>query len=122
MNARRKIVICLIPLYAITWIGGYFSHSATLRRQTEILYEHAKQFDTEQAALAAKEDQPAPRPVVGKNYPTSKVEWCFPVLPGVLIANSYYVVGPVYGRGGVKIVFYYGFGSWATEPIWGWIS
>jgi hypothetical protein len=122
MRTRRKIVICLIPLYLLTWIGGYLSHSASLKRETEILFVRAKQIDDEYAASAADEGREAPRPIVRKNGPVSKVEWCFPVLPGVLIADSYYVVGPLYGRGGVKIVIYYGFGSWAIGPIWGWIS
>ncbi len=122
MRVRRKIVIWLIPLYLLTWIGGYYSHSATLKRETQKLYDAAKQRDAEIADIAAKERSEAPRPQVHKDGPVSKVEWCFPVLPGILLADSYYVVGPLYGRGGVKIVVYYGFGSWATEPIWGWIS
>jgi hypothetical protein len=122
MRTRRKIAICLIPLYLVTWIGGYYSHSAILKRDTQRLYDAAKQRDTEFAADAAKGGFEAPRPMTRTDSPVSKVEWCFPVFPGVLIADSYYVIGPLYGRGGVKIVFYYGFGSWATKPIWGWIS
>jgi len=122
MRARYKIAVWLIPLYIITWVGGYYGHSATLKRETEIRYENAKKADLEYAALAAKEGAKPLRPQVSKNGPISKVEWCVPVLPGILIADSYYVVGPLYGRGGVKIVVYYGFGSWASEPIWGWIT
>jgi hypothetical protein len=122
MCTRRKSVICLIPLYLLTWIGGYLSHSASLKRETETLYDRVKQVDDEYTASAAKEGREAPRPILSKNGPVSKVEWCFPVLPGVHIADSYYVVGPLYGRGGIKIVIYYGFGSWAIGPIWGWIS
>jgi hypothetical protein len=103
MRRRYKILILLIFLYAVTWIGGYYSHSATLRREAQFRYDGFKR----DAVLAA---------VAAKGGPTSKVEWCFPLLPGVLIANSYYVLGPGFGQGGLKIVFYYGLGSW-VQPI-----
>jgi hypothetical protein len=122
MRARRKITLCLIPLYVVTWIGGYYSHSDSLNRETQRLYEAAQKSDAEYAALAAKEGSAPLRPQAHKDGPKYGVSWCAPVLPGVLIADSYYSVGPLYGRGGVKIVIYYGFGSWASSPIWGWIS
>jgi hypothetical protein len=43
--------------------------------------------------------------------PTSKVNWCIPVLPGVLLADSSISQGPLSAEGGVKIVIYYGVGS-----------
>ncbi len=57
-----------------------------------------------------------------KGGPLSKVWWCFPVLPGVLLADSQYSVGPLYAEGGVKIVFYYGVGSVAVPTPFGWIT
>jgi hypothetical protein len=122
MRIRRKILFWLIPLYLVTWIGGWVSHSAALKRDAQRRYEAAQKSDAEYAALAAKEGQPPSRPQAGKTGPHTDVSWCFPILPGVLIADSYYVVGPLYGRGGIKVVIFYGFGSLASEPLWGWIS
>lgn len=122
MRFRRKIFFWLIPIYLVTWIGGSMSHSAALKSDAQRRYDAAQRSDAEYAALAAKEGQPPPRPQAGKTGPRTGVSWCIPILPGVLIADSYYVIGPLYGRGGVKIVFYFGFGSWATKPFGGWIS
>ena len=122
MRARHKILLCLIPLYAVTWIGGYYSHSASLKSEAQRRYDAAKKSDAEYAALAAKEGAAPLRPQAHKDSPVSGVSWCVPVLPGVLIADSYCVVGPLYGRGGIKIVIFYGCGSWASSPLWGWIA
>lgn len=54
--------------------------------------------------------------------PTTGVNWCIPLLPGVLLADSYEVLGPLHGRGMAKIVFYYGVGSVVICELWGWIS
>ena len=122
MHARRKILLWLIPLYAVTWVGGYFSHSASLKGEAQRLFDAAQKSDAEYAALAAKEGVAPFRLKASKTGPVSGVSWCVPVLPGVLIADSYYVVGPLYGRGGVKVVIFYCVGSWASSPLWGWIA
>ena len=63
-----------------------------------------------------------PRRITRDGGPIARVNWCVPLLPGILIADSYYVVGPLYGRGGVSIILYYGFGCYQIGPIGGWIS
>jgi hypothetical protein len=122
MRIGRKILIWLILLYLVTWIGGCVSHSAALKNDAQRRYDAARKSDVEYAARAAKEGQPSPSPQASKTGPVTNVSWCFPILPGILIADSYYVVGPLYGQGGIKIVIFYGFGSWASSPFWGWIS
>lgn len=54
--------------------------------------------------------------------PKSAVNWCLPILPAVLLADSEYVVGPLYGSGSAKIVFYFGSGSVTLLELWGWRS
>lgn len=54
--------------------------------------------------------------------PRYGVSWCFPVLPGVLLADSHYTLGPLGGRGGVKVVLYYGVGSTGLCTLWCWLS
>lgn len=54
--------------------------------------------------------------------PKSAVAWCFPILPGVLLAKSSYNVGPLYAQGGQKIVIYYGVGSFTLLELVGWRS
>jgi hypothetical protein len=45
-----------------------------------------------------------------------------PVLPGILLANSDSSHGPLRGRGGVKIILYFGAGSTELCMLWGWLS
>lgn len=54
--------------------------------------------------------------------PTSGVRWCVPVLPGVLLADSYYCVGPLCAAGGVKIVLYDGLGPVEVPTPWYWVT
>jgi hypothetical protein len=45
-----------------------------------------------------------------KGY-SAHVDWCFPVLPGLLVADSGYTIGPKHADDGIKIVLFYGIGS-----------
>ncbi len=62
------------------------------------------------------------RPRLIKEGPSTEVSWCFPILPGILIANSSYIISPLWGESGVIIVFYYGFGAKEIVSLWEWIS
>ncbi|HEV3144100.1 MAG TPA: hypothetical protein VGZ47_09475, partial [Gemmataceae bacterium] len=59
---------------------------------------------------------------VREGGPKTGVKWCVPVLPGVLLADSYKVIGPLNGSGGVKVVLYYGIDSVEVCTLYGWIS
>jgi hypothetical protein len=126
LRAHFKAILCISALYIITWIGGYRSHSEMLNRETQWRYDAAKAEDAQDKAASAKttttNTPPAAVSRIYKDGPNAIVYWCFPVLPGVLIAKSGFVVGPLYSEGGIKLVIYYGWGSWASEPIWGWVS
>lgn len=81
---RRKwlIAVVLIFLYVITWVGGWITH--------------ARGVDTQ-----AK----------GNRGYNAGVEWCFPVLPGLLVTESGYTIGPKHCDCGIKVVLFYGIGS-----------
>lgn len=122
MCDSRKAWLFVGALYVITWIGGYLSHSFVLSKHAEQLYAGARETEIERAADYKSYGGPPPRPVALAGGPIAKVDWCFPVLPGVLVANSQYVIGPLYGRGGIRILIFDGTGFWDSGPIWGWIS
>lgn len=122
MRRTRKFWIIVTLLYAVTWIGGWISHQRTLSIHAQQLYEQAAVFEQEVADSYQQEGTYQPRRITREGGPIAEVNWCFPILPGVLIADSYYVVGPRNGLGGVSIVAFYGFGSFQFGPIWGWIS
>ena len=50
------------------------------------------------------------------------VNWCIPLLPGILLADSYEVLSPLNARGTAKLVLYYGLASVVICELWGWIS
>ena len=71
--------------------------------------------DTEVDSVVTGEDGRIAGLCTTRGGPTSHVYWCFPLLPGVLLVDSDYCVGPMYAGGGVKVVLYYGIGS--TEAL-----
>ena len=123
MRHSRKVWLVVAALYAFTWVGGWISHQRGLSAHARHLYEQAQKSEIEEASLYKQQGNSyQPRRITRDGGPIATVNWCFPVLPGVLIADSYYVVGPLYGRGGISIILYYGFGCFQLGPIAGWIS
>jgi hypothetical protein len=123
MLKSRFIWVCLlVPLYLVTEVGGWISHARQLREQTEASYRTAERENREEETAARKLGV---KPFLIKLHPDgpkSGVYWCLPVLPGVLLANSYWSVGPLYASGGTKVVLYYGFGSTELCTLVGWAA
>jgi hypothetical protein len=122
--ARRTwvLAILILFLYLLTWGGGWRSHAHELRDRAQRYWTEANQRDVTMSRLAASrgfQHQPIELLPGG---PVTNVDWCVPVLPGVLIADSSYRVAPLWGKGGVKVVLFYGAGSVELVTLWGWIS
>jgi hypothetical protein len=108
----------ILILYVHTWIAGWISHDRELRTRATSLWN--RHVEWEQRAEAYHEPKPS-RPRYLPGGAKTGVSWCVPILPGVLLANSHYVVVPMYGKGGYKVVMYYGWGS--REVLFaGWVS
>jgi len=121
MNGRPRrltIVLVISSLYLVTWIGGWVTYQHDFRERIDSKHAKARQRYAELAAFAEREglQQPA---VDLYAKPTSHVDWCVPILPGVLIADSSYVCAPLWGEGGWKIVLYYGWGTFEV-PVANW--
>jgi hypothetical protein len=54
--------------------------------------------------------------------PEAGVNWAVPLLPGVLLADSSEVFGPLNGHGGAKVLLYYAGGTIVVCELWGWLS
>jgi hypothetical protein len=82
--SRRKwrIAVVLLLLYVVTWVGGWITHAQEVHAQAK--REHGY---------------------------CAHVDWCFPVLPGFLVADSGYTIGLKHADDGIKIVLFYGIGS-----------
>jgi len=125
-NGMRKrewlLVTVLSGCYLATWIGGWVSHAREIETRAWRTWNDATSRNREMERLAAA-SQPHHGPIeLCKGGPHTGVGWCFPILPGVLVADSYYTVGPLWAAGGVKLVLFYGFGSTELVTIFGWVS
>jgi hypothetical protein len=123
---RRRLIfwLSILVLYVITWIGGVADHARELDADTRARYRRAA--DGEEAEWAfqramhggGKTFSSALRP----GGPISGVNWSVPILPGVLLVDSYYSLGPNYSQGHAKIVLYYGLGTVTVCKLWGWLT
>jgi hypothetical protein len=117
----RKWLVVLLIAYLATWIGGWVSHSRELRSRAERYWRDAADRSRDAELEATRQGyrfHPAARP----GGPLTYVNWCFPVLPGILVTDSGYVIGRLYGTGGTKVVLFYGFGSVELMSIDIWAS
>lgn len=122
---RTRNSLILLASYLITWAGGWRAHSREMASRATHLYqrvevEKARFLEWQRQGLVAADEVYSTELLPGG--PTSLVNWCLPILPAVLLADSEYEVGPHYGRGSAKIVFYFGAGSVTLLDLWGWRS
>ena len=125
MGIRKKSIVTLIViLYLGTWVGGWIQHSNDLEANSWAHYRAAEQRNAERIEYAkARGSEPhlmRLEPYLMRLHeggPITRVNWCIPILPGVLLANSDSSPGPLGGYGGEKIVLYYIIGS--TEIFFG---
>lgn len=127
MLFRRRTLNSLILLasYLITWAGGWSAHSREMASRANHLYQRAEAekamfLEWQRDGLVSPDEDYSTELLPGG--PESSVSWCLPILPAVLLAESEYVVGPLYGRGSAKIVVYTGAGSVTLLELWGWRS
>jgi hypothetical protein len=122
MKRRKRLLWLLILLYAVTWVGGWITYVRDVDASTWASYRNAQKRNTE---WQAAEPPGAEVPIyleLREGGPAAGVDWCLPVFPGVLLADSYQVLGPLNGRGGAKLVLYYGTGTVVVCELWGWRS
>jgi hypothetical protein len=116
-NMKTKTIISYIiiaVLYAWTWYGGYHIHSKDLASEanetySSIVKEHQKKKEEyDSVGLEYSYDIYTE---VYKNGPKIGINWCFPIIPGIFIADSYYSIGPSSSVGGRKVILFYGIGA-----------
>lgn len=121
MKRRRLILWLLVFLYAVTWIGGWITHARDLDESAWVSYRNAQKRSADWQATEPGMEVPIFLEL-RDDGPATGVDWCVPILPGVLLADSYQVIGPLDGRGGVRVVFYYGVDGVVIGQLLGWIS
>ena len=124
MTIKRKVIsIVIIILYVITWIGGHRTHSMNLQKHAAQLYVGTIFKNQKWSDWARSEGLEEPPPIrLRKDGPKSGVKWSIPIFPGILLANSYYEIGPLSAKGGTKIILYYGISSKVICYVTKWMS
>lgn len=105
-----------VSLYIMTWIGGWLTFAREEQDAAQTAYDRLRRInETTLKDFAARID-------LHEGGPKASVKFCIPIVPGVLLADSYTSIGPLTGDGGVKVVLYYGWGTAILLELWGWIS
>lgn len=118
---RRKRLVwgLVLLLYVVTWVGGWYTHARELEASAQARYRLMQERNADLQAL--EPDAPI-YARLREGGPATGVKWAVPLLPGVLLADSYVVLAPLSGRGTVKLLLYYGGGTVVVCELWGWIS
>lgn len=121
---KNKIKFTIFLLYVATWIGAWISHSQNIKASAEKSYitylENQKIMEAFYESENLGEYQRPARVLEGG--PKAGVQWCIPLLPGIALVHSSYVIGPLWGKGSAKVVFWYIFDSKVLVEFGGWIS
>lgn len=112
----NRLLFIIVAAYDVTWIGGWHFHWKEISTEAQLRYDRTRALNAKWKEIS--DDQVELR----HGGPQYGVDWCVPILPGVLLADSFYVVGPLYGKGGLKLVLYYGFGTLTLLELYGWIA
>ena len=120
---KISILSVVIAAYGITWVGGHLSHARNIASHALNTYEAAQSKNNAMSAFAQEVNMVNVQAInLRPAGPKSEVKWSFPLLPGILIANSYYVNGPLWAEGGTKLIVYYGISSAVVCKLTKWIS
>lgn len=122
MKRRSRFIVAIVVAYLITWVGGWFAHQREMSVLARQLYKSAEASNAKELEWEREGLEEAMPIKLLPNGPKAGMNWCFPLLPGVLVVDCSYVVGPLFGKGTTKIVLFYGFGSITLVELWGWIS
>jgi hypothetical protein len=107
----------ILLLYAVTWVGGWITHARDLESSAWAGFQRGQELNAERQAHGL-----ADHIELREGGPNTGVNWCIPLLPGVLLVDSYYELGPLAARDTGKIVIYYGIGSFEVCDLWGWYA
>ncbi|MBY0229796.1 MAG: hypothetical protein K2W96_10990 [Gemmataceae bacterium] len=103
LSRRRWFWPVVALIDAVTWIGGWIAHQRDLAQAAGELYRRMQDRNREDHG----EENGPDRPIWARLHesgPWTRVNWCFPLLPGVLLAESAEGYGPLRAHGSFKLV------------------
>ena len=123
-SRKRKPMIVfgvMIAAFAWTWLAGPGRYARDLEDRARRTWKAGLEMEEQIHQKEAEEGLPS-RKIVFPGGPYTEVRWCYPILPFVLLADSRYSIGPLWGKTGVKIVIFYGFSTADFDTPWTSIS
>lgn len=115
----KKTVLILAGLYAATWIGAVVVYPRDMAYRANEEYAWAQ---AAQRGNAQRIRDGVSKPAAFPDGPRTEFRWCVPIAPAILLVSSDYQIGPLWGHGGIRLVFFYGVGTIETGPLIGWVS
>jgi hypothetical protein len=126
MKSRRaKILLGLILLgYLVTWLGAPPLVRRDRTARANQAYAHALAQEERQRNMIKElgEDPNTFRPVVNSGGPSVIIGPAIPILPGLLLLDNGYQIGPLYGKGHLSLFLFYGFGVHRLLDLTTWTS
>lgn len=118
---KPRLLIAVTIAYLLTWIGGGYAHHREISHLASRLYARAEASNRNLVELDRLNGGTKTSPIeLRSGGPKVVVNWCVPLLPGMLITDSEYAIGPLYAKGSKKLVLYFGVGSimlWEAD-VW----
>jgi hypothetical protein len=122
-HASQKTLVVIGALYFVTWLGGVIFYPSEMTARAKKEYDVALNAQARAAAKSEEEKMIVKRtPAAFPDGPKTDFHWCAPLVPGVLIVSSEYRIGPLWGQGGIRVVLFYGCGTYEMPLFIGWIS
>ena len=120
-RVRKRLLSGFVLLLVVTWVGGWHTHARELEASAQARYRLARERDAEWRAREP-EAEVSILDRLRAGGPATGVRWAVPLFPGLLIADSYEILGPMKERGTAKLLVYYGCGTVTLCELWGIIA
>ena len=121
---KRVIFFLIISGYIVIWvIAPYMARKSCADRANRMYAQGLKnQEEFKKLTIKYGQDPNELRPMVNPNSPRVETGLVLPILPGVLLLNNSYNIGPLWGNGQISIFLFYGFGVVRVLDFTTWIS
>ena len=120
-HRRRLIWGVVLALYAATWIGGVQTHARDLEASARGRYQALQERNAERYGPDAGDAVPIFARLL-EGGPDTGIDWSVPILPGVLLVESYEVLGPLNARGSTKLLVFGGRGFAVVRKWQTWVA
>ena len=117
-RTRKAVIAAVAAIYVTTWVGGWITLSREVKASAQQEYEEAQLIFRRMAESQEAQSIRTVRP----GGPSAGVDWCIPLLPGVLLASSSCFIAPLWAHGSTCVILWYGTGTIELIGLWGWIS